>query len=91
MRRFVVASLMFLSIAGCTSATTSAATPIDRRNTITLEEIEKARTSGWFAWDLISNLRPHFLRSPSAQSLNERDPVYAVVYVDEFFAASSRA
>ena len=36
-----------------------------------------------FAWDVISNLRPHFLRSQSAQSLNERDPVYAVVYVDE--------
>ena len=83
MQRLALAGLLFLSIAGCSSATTTAATPIDRRNTISLEEIEKARTTGWFAWDLISNVRPHFLRSQSAQSLNDRDPVYAVVYVDE--------
>ena len=85
MLRLALAGLLFLSIEGCSSATTSAATPIDRRNTITLEEIESARTSGWFAWDLISNLRPHFLRSQSAQSLNDRDPIYAVVYVDEIY------
>jgi len=83
MRRLAIAGLIFVSVAGCASATTSAETPIDRRNTITLEEIANARTPNMFAWDVISNLRPHFLRSQSAQSLNERDPVYAVVYVDE--------
>lgn len=83
MRRFALAGLVFFSIAGCTSATTSSATPIDRRNTITIEEIEKARSPGWFAYDVIANLRPHFLRSQSAQTLSDRYPVYAVVYVDE--------
>jgi len=83
MRRLAFTGLMFCSIVGCTSATTAAPSPIDRRNTITIEEIEKARTPGWFAYDLISNLRPHFLRSQSAQTLTDRAPVYAVVYVDE--------
>ncbi len=83
MRRIAFAGLVFFSMAGCASATTAAETPIDRRNTITIEEIEKARSSGWFAYELISNLRPHFLRSQSAQYLDQRDPVYAVVYVDE--------
>jgi hypothetical protein len=85
MRRLALAGLLVLSIVGCSSATTVAGSPIDRRNTITLEEIEKARTSGWFAWELISNVRPHFLRSQSAVGLTDRDPVYAVVYVDEIY------
>lgn len=83
MRTLAFAGLLLFSIAGCSSATTSGAGPIDRRNTITEEEIAKARTPGWFAYDLISNLRPHFLKSQSAQYLDQRDPVYAVVYVDE--------
>lgn len=83
MRRLAFAGLLLFSIAGCTSATTPRATPIDKRNTITADEIASARTPGWFAYDLISNLRPHFLRSQSAQYLDQRDPVYAVVYVDE--------
>ena len=83
MRRLAFAGLLLFCIAGCTSATTSSATPIDKRNTITADEIASARTPGWFAYDLISNLRPHFLRSQSAQYLDQRDPVYAVVYVDE--------
>ena len=83
MRRLAFAGLLLFSISGCTSATTSRATPIDKRNTITADEIASARTPGWFAYDLISNLRPHFLRSQSAQYLDQRDPVYAVVYVDE--------
>ena len=83
MRRLAFAGLLFFSIAACATASTASSTPIDRRNTITAEEIEKARTAGWFAYDLISSLRPHFLRSQSAQSLSDRNPVYAVVYVDE--------
>jgi hypothetical protein len=83
MRRLALAGLFVLSITACSSATQAGPTPVDRRNTITTEEIEKARTSGWFAWDLISNLRPHFLKSQSAQYLTDRDPVFAVVYVDE--------
>ena len=83
MRRVAFAGLLFFSIVSCTSAAGTAATPIDKRNTITIEEIDRARTAGWFAYDLISNLRPHFLRSQSAQTLTDRAPVYAVVYVDE--------
>jgi len=83
MRRLAFAGLLLFTIAGCTSATTSGATPIDKRNTITAEEIATARTSGWFAYDLISNLRPHFLRSQSPVYLSDRAPVYPVVYLDE--------
>src|SRR6185503_20484907 len=81
MRRLAFAGLLSLTIAGCSAATVGE-TPIDKRNTITADEIAKARTSGWFAWDLISSLRPHFLRSQSAQYLDNREPVYAVVYLD---------
>lgn len=83
MRRAAFAGLLFLTIAACASAPTATPSPIEKRNTITTEEIENARTAGVFAYDLISNLRPHFLKSQSAQYLTDREPVYAVVYVDE--------
>jgi hypothetical protein len=53
------------------------------RNILTLEEIQVARVGGWTAWDLISQLRPEFLRSRGASSLRSTAPVTAVVYVDD--------
>ena len=48
-------------------------------------EVQTARLVGWYAWDLIASVRPHFLRSQSAVTLTERDPVFAAVYVDEIY------
>jgi hypothetical protein len=50
---------------------------------LTLEEIQGARATGWTAWDLISQLRPEFLRSRGASSLRSIEPTTAVVYVDD--------
>ena len=50
-----------------------------------MEEIADVRAPGPYAWDLISRLRPHFLKSQSAQYLENRDPIFAVVYVDEVY------
>ncbi len=82
MRSLALAGLLLFSIAGCAGTARVGETPIDKRNMITAEEIAKSRTAGWFAYDLISNLRPHFLRSQSAQYLENREPVYPVVYLD---------
>jgi hypothetical protein len=83
MRIVALASALILAGTGC--ASTPAFVPGADRNIITFDEIERARTPGWFAWDLISTLRPHFLRSQSAQTLTEREPIFARVYVDEIF------
>ena len=83
MRKIAFASALILAITACASAAGSGAGA--DRNLITFEEIERARTPGWHAWDLISALRPHFLRSQSAVTLTERDPVFARVYVDEIY------
>jgi hypothetical protein len=85
MRQFVLAGLMIYAIAGCAPAVAVPSSPIEKRNMITTEEIAEARAPGPYAWDLISRLRPHFLKSQSAQYLDSRDPVYAVVYVDEVY------
>lgn len=83
MRKIAFASALILAITACASAPASGAGA--DRNLITFDEIDRARVPGWYAWDLISSLRPHFLRSPSAITLTEREPVFARVYVDEIY------
>ena len=83
MRKHAIASLMYFSIASCSASATGGHSEANDRDFITSEEIQSARDPGWSTWDLISRLRPNFLRSHSAQSLREADPVYAVVYLDE--------
>ena len=83
MRKIAFASALIVAITACASAPAPGAGT--DRNLITFDEIEKARVPGWYAWDLISSLRPHFLRSQSAITLTEREPVFARVYVDEIY------
>jgi hypothetical protein len=85
MRRFVFAGLLLCVIAGCTTAAAIPSSPADKRNMITTEEIAEVRAPGPYAWDLISRLRPHFLKSQSPTYLDNRDPVYARVYVDDVY------
>lgn len=82
MRKIAFASALILALSACASAPTSRGSD---RDVIHLEEIQAARTPSWFAWDLISSLRPHFLKSQSAVTLTEREPVFAVVYVDDIY------
>ena len=83
MRRAAIAAILCCTIIACASGGTAPAGK--DRNFISLMEIERARLPGWSTYDLISRLRPHFLRSPSAVSLEDRDPIFPVVYVDEIF------
>lgn len=87
MKRFAFTLVAVLSLAACSSATTGsgAASPQEKANTITSEEIAKARTPGWYAYELINNLRPAFLKARNAITLESRDPIYADVYVDEVY------
>ena len=81
--------VLALAVMACSSATTTtgsgAPSPSDRRNTISAEEIAKARTPGWFAYELINSLRPNFLKAHNAVSLESRDPIYADVYLNEVY------
>ena len=83
MRKIAIASALILTLSACASAPTQGGR--GNRNFITLDEIQKARAPGWYAWDLISALRPHFLKSQSAVTLTDRDPVFPDVYVDDLY------
>jgi hypothetical protein len=81
--------ILAFALFACSSATTTtgsgAPSPGDRRSTITQEEIAKARTPGWFAYELINSLRPNFLKAHNAVTLESRDPIYADVYLNEVY------
>jgi hypothetical protein len=81
MRKLFVISGLLISTA-CSSATTSGS-PTEKRNTITPAEIETASNPGWSAYDLISRLRPEWLRARNAQTLREPDPIYPVIFLDD--------
>ena len=69
MRRIAAAGLILFAVA-CSSATTSAKPRTgSNRNVITYEEIQSSRQAGWTAWDMISTLRPLFLKSRGMTSL----------------------
>jgi hypothetical protein len=53
------------------------------RSILTSDEIKSSRVSGWTAHDLISQLRPEYLRSRGPSSLRNTAPVTAAVYVDD--------
>jgi hypothetical protein len=86
MKKLFSAFLLVVSLA-CSSATTTASStaisPADRHNTITSDDIAKSRNPGWYAYEVINQLRPNFLKAHNAVTLESRDPIYADVYVDE--------
>jgi hypothetical protein len=83
MRKLIVLAAVALAFSACSSATSTAGSPTERRNTITSEEIKNASNPGWSAYDLISKVRPEWLRSRNPQTLREPDPIYAVVFLDD--------
>ena len=86
MRRVAFVSLLCLSALSCSAATSgSGALTGKSRDYITEEEIASRSGIATYAWDVISQLRPHFLSSHGPASLREPDPPRATVYVDELY------
>ena len=83
MRKMIVLAAAALTFSACSSATTSGGSPNERRSNITAEEIKQVSNPGWSAYDLISKVRPEWLRARNAQTLREPDPIYPIIYLDD--------
>src|SRR5688572_5259613 len=53
------------------------------RTILTTEEIQNARAPSWTVWELLTQLRPEYLRSRGQSSLRTTGPTTAVIYVNE--------
>src|SRR5687768_3028631 len=81
-RTSIVLALVIL--AGCTSGPAPVRELGFRERTIlTAEEIQNARTPSWTVWELLTQLRPEYLRSRGQSSLRNIGPSTPVVYVNE--------
>ena len=76
--RSVAALLLTASLAAC--ASTGGSSPVRERDVITAEEIARLHVAT--AYDVVQNLRPEFLRSRGAASIQNPAPETAIVYVD---------
>jgi hypothetical protein len=83
MRKMIVLAAAALTFSACSSATTSGGSPNERRSNITAEEIKQVSNPGWSAYDLISKVRPEWLRARNPQTLREPDPIYPIIYLDD--------
>lgn len=72
-----------LACSSATTMTTASDLPRDKRDAITAEDIARSRNPGWYAYEIINQLRPNFLKAHNAVTLESRDPIYADVYVNE--------
>src|SRR5687767_2336792 len=83
MIRLVLAAAIVVAAAACSSAQNPSDAPRLRNSSVLLvDEIEASRAPGWTAHDLITTLRPQFLRSRGVSSLRATAPTTATVYVD---------
>ena len=81
MNRAALVLICFLTACGSArSASSPTGYAFDRL--VTYEEIRTAKYAGTTAWDLLSKIRPNFLRSRGPSSLRDLTPVTAVVYVN---------
>jgi hypothetical protein len=83
MRR-VVFAVMLLASAGCSTGPASGASyPAPNRTVLFADEIDKSGGLGRNAYDLLAQLRPEFLRSRGATTLQKNSaPSTATVYLD---------
>jgi len=79
MRRNILAVVVLLSAAGCAASTSTGRGP-GNRNVLTAAEIRTAQ--GSTAHEVISQLRPEYLRTRGANSPTNPLPVTAEVYLD---------
>ena len=78
MRTFAIAAAALLTLGAC-GARPHHVTPQDR-NLITADEIAKSNASN--AYEAVERLRPAFLRTRGAQSLQNQEPPTPMIYVD---------
>ena len=83
MFRRLTVILVYLVVSACGSGPAPSAGLGLRRTLLTAEEIATARGGAWNAYDVLSRLRPEFLRSRGRSSLNTEELTTAVVYVND--------
>ena len=82
MTRLILAAAMVVAAAACSSTQSAGGPGLRNSNVLMVDEIEASRAPGWTAHDLITSLRPQFLRSRGVSSLRSTAPTTAAVYVD---------
>ena len=83
MHRWLSVIALFLVVSACGGGPAPSGGLGLRRTLLTAEEIGMAKGGAWNAYDVISRLRPEFLRSRGRSSLNTEELTTAVVYVDD--------
>ena len=78
MSRIVTVAAALIGLAGCGPHATHAAS--QNRNLITADEITRSNASN--AMEAVERLRPSFLRTRGAQSMQNSEPPTPIVYVD---------
>lgn len=82
MKILYAAAAIFLAL-GCGSAPTQVVTGAPgRRDVIFDAEIQSRRVAGMTAYELVSHLRPEYLKSRGASTFRDTMPPTAIVYVD---------
>jgi len=83
MYRFALAFSLAIMVSACGSAPVGNDTlGMRNRSVLTMEEIQAARAPGRNAHDLISQLRPEYMRTRGVTSMRTPEPSTATVYVD---------
>ena len=78
MRRLAFAAAVLFALGACHPKATHTA-PHDR-NLITADEIEKSNATN--AYEAVERLRPAFLRTRGAQSIQNQQPPTPMIYID---------
>ncbi len=78
MSRIAIVAAALIGLAGCGPHATHAAP--QNRNLITADEIARSNASN--AMEAVERLRPSFLRTRGAQSMQNSEPPTPIVYVD---------
>ena len=82
MKKLCALAAIFIAMA-CGSAPTPVVVGAPgHRDMLFAAEIESSKTPGMSVYDLVSHLRPEYLRSRGANSLRNMTPPTAVVYLD---------
>jgi len=79
MRRIAIVVAALLTMAACAGPKSRHVAPKDR-NLITADEIARANASN--AYEIVERLRPAFLRTRGAESLQNPTPPTPIIYLD---------
>lgn len=79
MRRITIVVAALLAIGACAGVKSHRVAPRDR-NMITADEIDRANASN--AYEIVERLRPAFLRTRGAESLQNPTPPTPIIYLD---------